>query len=551
MPRNDGPLYRSAQTAQHRPRLVAAVCLIAGWLLSLPCHLIADEQTAADPAEGSEIPLPQPTPGDAAEASPAVEPPEPPYSGPVELIPLVRIGGMRDDYSRFRNFLDQRTAGEDWKNQIELISMDLFDELESAKDKTAWICDEPFFEWEVVLLVSALKPTDTKNASIISVPITLDSLKKLSESETWTEPDDDGFVEDTANDTLVLSTEHGVILGQLNSEWTQAEPEFRLLMQEAAQRIARKPSSGVMSFAAEPGRIRNGLRNPFLSSVLSALLTNTQQRDEEQSFSYRLRETWGKSAAAGLDLLINQVESAACILDFDDETERTRVSLRINAVKNSKFDRWIDLQQDATATAIRWLNPNAEGFLSVSLVQPEILRTMVPLLSDAFADSLRSSQLISDATVADISRIARSVATAPTFEALLQCLPGENDTWFLAATFPFPEPQEITASTIELVSAIDDPAWQLSAAEIDGWPVHRYPNSIPHIGTTGLTDTWIAATDQQITIFQGSVDSAAPLAQLVRRDYEPLPDVSAWRRNGIAGRLELISCYRMIRGGDG
>ncbi|MCA9066142.1 MAG: hypothetical protein KDA96_23905, partial [Planctomycetaceae bacterium] len=296
----------------------------------------------------------------------------------------------------------------------------------------------------------------------------------------------------------------------------------------------------------EPKRIRNGLKNPFLTSVLSALLTDTQRRDNEDLLSYRLRESWGKSTSAALDVVFNQIESASWVLSFDDQTKRTRLSFNVEAVKGTDLDRCIDLQRDATATGVRWLSPDQRGFLSVSLVLPETFRTMLPLVAEALGDALTAELQVSGASAGELERMAQSLSNSPTFDLLLQWLPGKDGTHCFAATIPFPEPLDITTSTIELISAVDT-GWQMAVTDIDGWPIHRFPGSLPTAEAAGLTDTWIAATDQQITLMQGSPDSSVVLSKLVRRDYEEPPDPTLWRRNGIGCRLPLLELFRLLR----
>ncbi|MCA9065173.1 MAG: hypothetical protein KDA96_19020 [Planctomycetaceae bacterium] len=483
-------------------------------------------------------------------------------AGPFEVVPLLRFGSDIEKLERLGKVTERLTAGTDWAKNNELILMDIVESLGSIKGEVEWTSARRVIEYEMGLVVPAFQPDDSELMVVIAFPATLGSVQKILGEEAFndfSEPDEDGFVRSQATDILILPGDDYQMVSFMDTSRITPDAvgaDLRKMMTGARERIRSSPPTEVVELTLEPRRIRNGLKNPFLKGILAGLLTDTQQRDDEDPLSYRLRETWGKSTASALDLLFNQIESITYTLRFDEQTEAISVSLDITAVEQSDFDSWIDRQRDSVATAIRWLHPQQDAFLSLSLVLPEQFQTMLPLLADAFADALLEEQTVSAGSAKQIRTAAQDMAKSGTLELLLQWIPGTThgletasgleQAHSLAATIPFPEPLDLTSTAIELVSAANDPAWHIAVADIDGWPVHRYQSLGQVAGGLAGVDTWIAPTDRQITVMQGGPDAAALLASIVKREHDDvgeLDDVTRYRRNALACQVRLCQLF--------
>ncbi|MCA9058187.1 MAG: hypothetical protein KDA85_06795 [Planctomycetaceae bacterium] len=535
------------------PRALNFVPPVSRWALALillplfsqfAAICLADEPIGI---EAEDIPANESIGIDGAPATPTPEPTEPELlQGPFELVPLFRFGGDIQQLSRLDEFAARLTGNPKWHDDTSLTIAEIAAELSGEElKKVTWTTAPRVAEYEIITIVPTLQPDNSEMMIVMALPMTLESFAQMMSTESLPEPDDDGFIVTTEDGGLmILAADDYLILSQMDTSQipiSSVDTEIRRLMLESLQRIRRTPPHSLAVITFEPGRIRNGLKNPFLNGVISALLTDTQRRDDEEELEYRAREIWGKTSTAALDLVFHQIESATWELHFDEPEERIRVSFNVTAVKNSDLDGWINRQREKTGTAIRWLHPESQAFLSVALQLPETLQTSLPLLVSAFAAALQNEEMISAASGQQLRQVMDGIAASATIDCLLQWIPGAEGQHNFAATIPFPKPLDLTSTAIELVTAINDPAWLLACAEIEGWPVHRYSSSGEGNGfPAGMgSETWVAPTDRQLTLLQGNIDSIGVLSSIVRREYEEPEDVATYRRFAVACRFRL------------
>jgi hypothetical protein len=365
------------------------------------------------------------------------------------------------------------------------------------------------------------------------VDFEVDSLQ-IDDQGFATAPDQDEILLLLDGDTVFLSAVDGGVY-----------PGSRELLLETQTEFRRHPPQDAFAITFSPQQIRPSLRKPFADSILATLNAAIQQRDNENEFQFRSRETWGKSVAALIDVAANQIDSIHYSLNARSAKPGIELTLSIDAVPNSQFDAWMTTQRNCNSNAVRYLHPNAATMCLFNLSLPDVLKQTIPPLATAAAAELQHAGLVSASAAHEISSTANNLVAYGSLELLLQFIPDAQGRFAAVVCVPLHDSPDFSNAVIELVSLVEDGDMQVAHADIDGWPVHHYPIEPDSVLPNGDAVQFVV-TDNLLMTYIGPSESHDVLTDIIRLNFEPAPENADYRRRGFVFRMESLDALRMM-----
>ncbi len=521
----------------------ALFCRIFLWLLLIPltaglnccqCHGNQNpyDETQADPAATN--------PSDSKdETEPKVSP------IPAQLVPIVRFQGDVGLLDQIGVRGDELTGNQDWRDDDLLMSV--LPELKLDEVQKGMIGRRFTFTYEFFIVMPQNGSTETSYALLLAAPISRSDMELILGNQIQElQQDAEGFA--SRDDLRLLVTDAGVAL--LHTEGNYVIADEKQLLHDAITRLERDPPKRAFEAIFEPRKIRTSIRQPYLAAVQAALHADIQQRDHEEPLIFRSREVYGKVVVQLLDLVFNQLDSLSFSLNFHPESKQLHWMLQLDAVPRSGLDHWILRQHEVQNRAVESLHPDQTSFLSLAIALPEVIQQCLPDLGKAFADSLTRDGWLSTDSARQVQQAIASIAASDSLLLLLQALPDTDATLTLLATLPFSASVDLTAASIELVSATKNSGWLIADSDIDGWPVHLYPDFFDLVFPNVGHDFQFVSTDRQVTLQLTSEDSRSRLQEVVRHDYDITDAAQPFRRSGLSAQFRLFEILRLLGFGD-
>lgn len=356
-------------------------------------------------------------------------------------------------------------------------------------------------------------------------------------------PDAQGFASIPDDEILLLMDEDVVCLFACEQG---PYADQRNLLLKLRDQFLRAPPTQPFRVSISPQQIRPSLREPFVNQILAVVRTAIQQRDREGELEFRLREAWSKPVTELIDLAANQVETFAIELTRRETQPGVTFAVSARAVADSQFDAWLSGQQQVRSRAARLIHPEADGFLSVALALPNVLRETLPPLASALAVRLNTEGLVSPAAAAEIETAIRGIVAQGVFEIVVQSFTDSAGNQSLAICFPLTDSPGFSNASLELVSLIELDGLEIARTDIDGWPVHVYrTGTIPFLA--GSSDALqLVVSDQLVIAVMGRSDSTELVTDLLRHDFSDIEDLARQRRLGFSIRGEFLKTFAAL-----
>lgn len=465
---------------------------------------------------------------------------------PAELVPLVRFRGNLNQLQQIASRGDLTVGHKDWHKNAMAVA--IVDEIEPAigdaiRDAVG-NARQFTVTYELLMAMPEAGSFDPEMAVIVVFPFGREQMKKLA----------DLGLEDTSEDAEGFGTldELSFLYGDDYSAIFFMEGELsvsdsRSLLKDAVARAQKSALHHACDVTLEPRQIASSLRKPFLNALTAVLNADAQQRDGEDALPFRLREIHNKSMVQLLDVVFNQTHKITWALEFNEASRQVSWLLDLEAVPNSDLDAWINRQHDIQSRSIALLHPEHVFFASFAVAIPDTIRQCLPPLGDAVADAMGKSMVVSEFSAGKVRQLVRSIANGESLELLVQVVPDAVGRLMIFITFPLPPDTDLTSTTIELVSATSDTRWQISDREIDGWPVHVYPDAVPpFLAPRFGHDLQLIATDRHVTLHLTTPEARSVLREVVRHEYDLVDAARRFRRCGLSLQVGTAAFLRAV-----
>lgn len=397
---------------------------------------------------------------------------------------------------------------------------------------------DPLLARYEIYLVNTILSGDWGYAFDIVLPGGREGLRALGEDDyEVSEQGDDVFLVDN---TPGVATDRYFAIAQIAEELIDSGDEItrlrRLIGECQDERLAP-----TISISARPATVARTFVQPALKAIRATLLTQAQRRDSEDEFTYLSRALYQKTAVSMFDALFEGFQEFEFAFKFEEDDRTCSVVARVEATQDSATHEYIRQVRGIRNRSLTWLHPEHDAFFSFSLPLPDQLREMLPALSRAMMAAVHREVGLGGAPGPAFERVMSQMAESGKAEFLWQMM-SEGDAHAMVLVFPLESASTLESTSIELISAIDNDAWQLNVGEIDGWPVHRLSEGGDLAGELMTVEDlhWVLTENCLAVILRNNAvsDPIESLRQVVTRDFEESSEAQRLSRSCLAASAD-------------
>lgn len=298
--------------------------------------------------------------------------------------------------------------------------------------------------------------------------------------------------------------------------------DLRKLLQQTEQTQASK----AFSISCKPRTIARSAVKPFIDAQRALLATNSQQLDDEDSFSAVGRPLYYRMLNGLISAVFDDTESFEFSFDYSPNDRRSTVELGFTTAKGTEFDRYIGRLSDTRNRSLAYLHPEQTAFVSAAVPLPELLSSVLPQLSVEFLKTIQKELGVAVADGSMAGSIMSQFEESKQIDFLAQTVPTSADSQVGIFVLPLTSASSLESTSIQLAAHIPEQIWQRNVGEVAGFPIHKV--------TLDETEIFLTLTNDCVAAMIGPEESLSVLEKIVTRNFEQSPAANRFARTAFA-----------------
>jgi len=291
------------------------------------------------------------------------------------------------------------------------------------------------------------------------------------------------------------------------------------------------------TISGNPRKLGRSALKPKLAAMRATMLTQAQERDNDDPLSAMSRSLMYRMYATWFDAFFDDTERLELVFDYSESDRTSSVELILDAVKGSPLDQYIGRLSNVRSRGASYLHPEHEAFAAFSIPLPEMLTNILPQLSSASLLWLQKELGMGESPNPAVSDVVQQLADRGQLDLLAQVVALPDGGRTMIFVMPLDSASALESTSIQLVSKMNDSHWELNSGEVGGYPMHRLDGqqfglSGAYGGTDG--DVYFVMTEHCIAMAIGREDSLGILEKIIARDFDAATATSRLSRSAFA-----------------
>lgn len=467
----------------------------------------------------------QPDPINADEAKEVADA-EPPVE--VHVIPMLSLKSDLRTILKAKEHFVELCGSEDGADAaiFEVVSMG------GEISETLLLDDNPL---RMIYDISFTQPTFTMVADMV-VPTGEGVLEEILGTEETEEgvTDVDGVV--TVDGGSAIISERYLALRQLggNIFVKDTAAQLRQLLKDVESRHQQK----TFTISAHPRKFGRSALKPTLTSMRATLLTQAQERDNDDPLSSMSRAFLYKSFATWFDAFFDDTERLELVFDYSESERTSSVELILEAAKGSPLDQYIGRLSKVRSRSLSYLHPDHEAFGAFSIPLPELLTDILPQLSSNSLQLLQKELGMTETPNAAVVEVIRQLANRAQLDLLTQVVQLPEGGRTVVFVMPLDAASALEPTSIQLVSGLYGSHWEMNFGEVGGYSLHRLDGQQFGLLAGALggadCDVYFVMTEHCVAIAIGGEESLDVFENVITRDFDSAASASRFARSAFA-----------------
>ncbi|APZ93974.1 hypothetical protein [Fuerstiella marisgermanici] len=339
----------------------------------------------------------------------------------------------------------------------------------------------------------------------------------------------------TVDGGAFITTDRYLAVRQLEGNVTVKDTaaQLRQLLKDVESNRQQK----TFTISGNPRKLGRSALKPKLAAMRATMLTQAQERDNDDPLSAMSRSLMYRMYATWFDAFFDDTERLELVFDYSESDRTSSVELILDAVKGSPLAQYIGRLSNVRSRGASYLHPEHEAFVAFSIPLPEMLTNILPQLSSASLLWLQKELGMGESPNPAVSDVVQQLADRGQLDLLAQVVALPDGGRTMIFVMPLDSASALESTSIQLVSKMNDSHWELNSGEVGGYPMHRLDGqqfglSGAYGGTDG--DVYFVMTEHCIAMAIGREDSLGILQKIIARDFDADTATSRLSRSAFA-----------------